>query len=306
MSGTLIPCWRSSRRRSSHARGGGDHAALADAYHLARVERKAGESPCGRPMRSQSGRPQDLATSGASGILDDRQTIARHDRIRPDPRHAHLVHAEDRSRRRRDDRLDLPGSMLNVAGSISTNTGVAPQCRTVLAVAIRVADRDDSSPGPTPLTSSARCSAVVQFETAQGVGRADIGGEFLLESGHFRALSGPAARVGAARGLGLALVPSGSASGMKSFRAAASVTSSPWSARGGPRRGRPSRAVPVLPAGSASSGVLRVESPPGPRAGRTSPPHATVPSGHVPRPRSPGSVRLVAAAARPPDGEATT
>ncbi|TND06494.1 MAG: hypothetical protein FD123_3532 [Bacteroidetes bacterium] len=59
------------------------------------------------------------------------------------------------------------GSMLNVTGSISTNTGFALQYKTALAVATQVnAGTSTSSPGPTPAASSARCSAVVQLETA--------------------------------------------------------------------------------------------------------------------------------------------
>jgi hypothetical protein len=58
--------------------------------------------------------------------------------------------------------------MLNVVGSISTNTGVAPQCRMLLAVATNEwLTVTTSFSGPTPLTRSARCSAVVQFDTAQ-------------------------------------------------------------------------------------------------------------------------------------------
>ncbi len=59
------------------------------------------------------------------------------------------------------------GSMLYVRGSISTNTGVAPACMMAFAVAMKLNDgQTTSSPGPTPATSSARCSAVVQFDVA--------------------------------------------------------------------------------------------------------------------------------------------
>src|SRR3954466_11383332 len=65
------------------------------------------------------------------------------------------------------------GSMLNVRGSISTNTGVAPQYRTALAVAMNEwLTVITSSPAPTPTASSAKCSAVVQFDTAQACGAA--------------------------------------------------------------------------------------------------------------------------------------
>ncbi len=46
-----------------------------------------------------------------------------------------------------------------------------------------------SSPGPTPTASSARCSAVVQFDTAQACGAPTNVGELALEGGHLRALA---------------------------------------------------------------------------------------------------------------------
>ena len=51
---------------------------------------------------------------------------------------------------------------------MSTKTGVAPQYRMALAVAMNEwLAVITSSPGPTPMASNARWSAVVQFETAQ-------------------------------------------------------------------------------------------------------------------------------------------
>ena len=61
--------------------------------------------------------------------------------------------------------------MLKVAASMSTNTGVAPQCRTLLAVAMNEwLTVTTSSPGRTPTASSARCSAAVPLDTAHACG----------------------------------------------------------------------------------------------------------------------------------------
>ena len=54
------------------------------------------------------------------------------------------------------------GSMHHVSGSTSTSTGRAPARITTLAVTTMVkSGMITSSPGPTPSTSSARCSPVV-------------------------------------------------------------------------------------------------------------------------------------------------
>src|SRR5712691_2361948 len=54
------------------------------------------------------------------------------------------------------------GSMFHVSASISANTGVAPAYSTAFAVAMNEYDGQITSPpGPTPLATSARCSAVV-------------------------------------------------------------------------------------------------------------------------------------------------
>src|SRR5256884_8535496 len=59
------------------------------------------------------------------------------------------------------------GSMLYVASSTSTSTGVAPQYTTALAVAMNASvGQMTSSPGPTSSARRARCSATAQFETA--------------------------------------------------------------------------------------------------------------------------------------------
>src|SRR5678816_4847117 len=61
--------------------------------------------------------------------------------------------------------------MLKVPSSTSTKTGVAPQYRIAFAVAMNEwLTVTTSSPGPTPTASSARCSAVVQLDTAQACG----------------------------------------------------------------------------------------------------------------------------------------
>ncbi len=63
------------------------------------------------------------------------------------------------------------GSMLKVRGSTSMNTGVAPQYRTLLAVAMyEWLTVTTSSPSFTPATLNARWRAVVQLETAQACG----------------------------------------------------------------------------------------------------------------------------------------
>ena len=65
-----------------------------------------------------------------------------------------------------------------------------------------------SSPGCTPAASSARCSAVVQLDTAQACGAPTNCGELALEGGDLRALRDPAAQDDAARRVGLAARPS--------------------------------------------------------------------------------------------------
>ena len=60
------------------------------------------------------------------------------------------------------------GSMFSVSGWMSTNTGLAPQYRTLLALAMKEwLTVNTSSPGPTPTPLRARCRAAVQLETAQ-------------------------------------------------------------------------------------------------------------------------------------------
>src|SRR4051812_39905067 len=64
-------------------------------------------------------------------------------------------------------RSAAPGSRLYVAGSTSAKTGVAPQCQTEFAVAMNDSEGTmTSSPGPTPSTYRASCSAVVQLVVA--------------------------------------------------------------------------------------------------------------------------------------------
>ena len=54
---------------------------------------------------------------------------------------------------------------------MSAKTGVAPHCQTAFAVAMNdVEGTITSSPGPTPETYSARCSAVVQLLVATASG----------------------------------------------------------------------------------------------------------------------------------------
>ena len=86
------------------------------------------------------------------------------------------------------------GSRLKVAGSMSTNTGTAPHWRITLAEATKQwLTVTTSSPGPTPAASSARCRAVVQFETAQAWGAPTKRRELGLERGDLRPLRQPAA-----------------------------------------------------------------------------------------------------------------
>ena len=66
-----------------------------------------------------------------------------------------------------------------------------------------------SSPGPMPTASSARCSAVVQLDTATACARAGERGELLFERGDLGSLGDPAGENHAARGIGLALVHHG-------------------------------------------------------------------------------------------------
>src|SRR5437870_2355489 len=59
------------------------------------------------------------------------------------------------------------GSIVQVAGSTSTNTGVAPTPTMAPTVAKKVCETViTSSPGPTPIAFSASSSAVVPLETA--------------------------------------------------------------------------------------------------------------------------------------------
>ena len=84
------------------------------------------------------------------------------------------------------------GSRLNVRGSTSAKTGVAPHCQTELAVAMNDIDGTiTSSPGPTPATCSASCSAVVQFETATASAAPTRSAKARLELAHARALGDP-------------------------------------------------------------------------------------------------------------------
>jgi hypothetical protein len=63
--------------------------------------------------------------------------------------------------------------MLNVSRSTSTNTGIAPQYRIALAVAMNEwLTVTTSSPGAIPSAVSARWSAVVQLDTAHACGAA--------------------------------------------------------------------------------------------------------------------------------------
>ena len=58
-------------------------------------------------------------------------------------------------------------SIVQLRGSMSTNTGVAPVYRTAATVAMNVKGTViTSSLGPTPAASSARCSALVPELTA--------------------------------------------------------------------------------------------------------------------------------------------
>ena len=87
---------------------------------------------------------------------------------------------------------------------MSTKTGTPPHWRMALAEAMKVwLTVTTSSPGPTPTASSARCSAVVQFDTAQAWGAPTMGGELGLEGGDLRPLREPAGEDDGGGGLGL-------------------------------------------------------------------------------------------------------
>ena len=60
------------------------------------------------------------------------------------------------------------GFIVQVTGSTSTKTGLAPQYRMAAVVATNVIDTVmTSSPGPTSAASSARCNAEVPLLTAR-------------------------------------------------------------------------------------------------------------------------------------------
>ena len=81
----------------------------------------------------------------------------------------------------------LVGSMLHVVGSMSTKTGLAPTIQIASAVAKKVlATVMTSSPGPMPSAMKDSQSASVPI-AADGVLRAPIGRQFLLEPRQRRA-----------------------------------------------------------------------------------------------------------------------
>ena len=160
---TELPIQHGIRRR--------EHPAVAGREQLAGMERKTGDLAMRPADALPPAVPENLAASRTRGVLDERQAARqgeRHER-RQVAGHAELVHAEnrlgtgrDRAPRRGWDRYS------KVSSSTSTKTGVAPQYRMALAVATKEwLTVTTSSPGSTPNASSARCSAVVQLDTAQ-------------------------------------------------------------------------------------------------------------------------------------------
>ena len=77
--------------------------------------------------------------------------------------------------------------MFQLDRSLSMNTGLAPQWTTALALAANVRlDTSTSSPGCTPLTSRARCSAAVPLDSATAPGQPRERGDVALEAVELR------------------------------------------------------------------------------------------------------------------------
>ena len=107
------------------------------------------------------------------GILDEPETlgVGSSSETTTIDRPPAKVHGDDCSRATGEGRATFAGLMLSVSASISTSTGVAPQCSIALIVATKVNGvLITSSPGPTSHATSARCSAAVQDETATASG----------------------------------------------------------------------------------------------------------------------------------------
>ena len=141
--------------------------------------------PRGSRCRSRRRRPRSSGRPWRVGDRDERGEVARH---------ADLVDAQDRLGRGGDRRLDRARGRCSSCPGRRRRT---PASRRSSVIALAVAMYEwltviTSSPGPTPTPSSARCSAVVQFDTAQACARADERGELLLERGDLGALRDPA------------------------------------------------------------------------------------------------------------------
>ena len=111
-----------------------------------------------------------------------------------------VVHRQDRARARGDRRLHAPpGRGCASTGSMSANTGVAPACTMTFAVAQNVSGVVmTSSPGPTPRGEQREVQRRRARIDGDGVRRADVVGERLLELGA-RAVRWSASRTRASR-----------------------------------------------------------------------------------------------------------
>ena len=137
---------------------------------------KQATSPCGRPIRSHSPSPADLAADRARRVLDHRQAAAPRAIVEDRAPGRTASRAGARTRMRLGASRDAPprhasGSMLKrVRLDVHEHRHGAAVADRVGGGDERVADRDHFVAGPTPSASSARCSAVVQLDTAQACG----------------------------------------------------------------------------------------------------------------------------------------
>ena len=135
------------------------------------MKRKAGDVAARPADPLPRALPVDFTANRACRVFDQWNPAALRNRheLREIARHPELVHGQNRFSSSGEicSASTNAGSILKVARSMSTNTGVAPQCRIAFAVAMNEwLTVITSSPTPTPSASSARCSAVVQLDTA--------------------------------------------------------------------------------------------------------------------------------------------
>ena len=210
-----MPCWRSSRKRASRsARAVVSMPPSPVDKQLARVERETGDVAVRPADPLPLALPAHLAADGAGRVLDHRHAARarqRHERGQV-ARHAQLMHDEDApwcgpsiaaSTR--------AGSMLKrVRLDVHEHGHRAAVAHGVGGGDERVADRDHLVAGAdAKRPRSARCSAVVQLDTAQACGAPTAAANSRSNAATSGPLRHPARQDGAPRRLGVALVEPG-------------------------------------------------------------------------------------------------